>query len=121
MARVGSWLWGSEVVGGRGRGATSDQGEEEPLFLFERELSLRQAWWGIWFFIAFGALFWIAAGIKVSPVWLVGLLPAAFAAWANVNLRNVVSVTQELKWILLAVAGLVVDYGALFVFLKAQR
>ncbi|WP_133851488.1 hypothetical protein [Labedaea rhizosphaerae] len=109
------------MSGGQERGVTPDQDVEEPLLLFETELSVRQAWWGIWFFVAFGALCWIAAGIKVSPVWFAGLLPAAFAAWANVNLRNVVTVTQELKWILLAVAGLVVDYGALFVFLKTQR
>ena len=95
-------------------GSDSDE-DDEPIYRFEMDIMLRQAWWGVWFFLAFGALVWLAAGFTVSPFFLLGLLPAVFTGWANLNLRNVTTDGGELKWLLLAVLGLVVLFGAIFV------
>ena len=102
----------------RGDGEPVNELEDDPVFLFEMDLQLRQAWVGIWVLAGIGAVFWIAGSVAKSPLYAFGLVSAGFVAWANTKLRDVVTENQQMKWILVAVLGLVVEFGSLILVIR---
>jgi hypothetical protein len=80
---------------------------EEPVWLFDRDSTLRNGWWSVFILAAvFGGLS-IVGAFAESPWVLAGLPPVLLAVFANIKLRDVHTYGEAVKWLLLVLLGLV--------------